>query len=291
MEQPKLPGALHILALISKAIMFRHTLFSLPFALAAILLESAGHPSLKKLILIILAASAGRNLANALNRVIDADIDYKNPRTADRPVPSGLLPIKTLLIFSLVMGIVLVVTAALLNPLCVVLLPVAAILIGGYSFSKRFTWFCHYWLGIACSCSVIGSFIALSGTFAFRYFVLAGAHALWVAGFDILYALQDIPFDRQEDLHSIPADFGAIPARIIAVLSHCGTLAGLFLVPFLWHLSWYYFIAAGAAALLLIAEHAIALGNSERHIRLASYSINEIVPLLIFAGVIAGVYL
>ncbi|MDR1948998.1 MAG: putative 4-hydroxybenzoate polyprenyltransferase [Spirochaetaceae bacterium] len=279
------------LRLIGEAVIFRHTLFSLPFAATAVFLESAGTPPIKKVVLILLAAAAGRNAANALNRVIDADIDKKNPRTANRHLPRGLLSKKALLLFSLCMGIILVFAAALLNPLCLFLLPLAAILVGGYSFSKRFTWLCHYWLGIACAIAPMGSFIGLSGRFAFRYFVLAGAHALWVAGFDILYALQDIDFDRREGLRSIPARFGAGSARLLAVLSHLGTLVGLSLLPLFWPLSVWYGIAVGIAGILLAAEHIIALGNSERHIKIASYSINEIVPLIILAGTLLGIYL
>jgi 4-hydroxybenzoate polyprenyltransferase len=276
---------------IGEAVIFRHTLFSLPFAAAAILLESGGHPPLKKVILILLAAAAGRNAANALNRVIDADIDGKNLRTADRHLPRGLLSKKALLLFSLCMIVILIVAAALLNPLCVILLPLAGFLIGGYSFSKRFTWLCHYWLGLACSTAVMGSFIGLTGRFALRYFVLAAAHALWVAGFDIIYALRDIDFDRREGLYSIPARFGPRGGRAIAVLSHLGALGALFLVPRFWPLSPWYFTGAGIAGGLLAAEHLVALGDSERHIRIASYSINEIVPLVVLAGTVLGVYL
>jgi 4-hydroxybenzoate polyprenyltransferase len=279
------------LALIADAVIFRHTLFSLPFAVTAILLESGGRPSPQKVVLILIAAAAARNMANALNRVIDADLDGQNPRTANRPIPRGLLSKKALLLFSLVLGIILVIAAILLNPLCVILLPLAALLVGGYSFSKRFTWLCHYWLGIACSCSVMGSFIGLAGRLAPRYFVLTAAHALWVAGFDILYALPDIEFDRQHWLYSIPARFGAAKARVFAAVSHLGTMAGLFLAARFWRLSWIYLTAVGIASALLIAEHLIALGKTERHIRIASYSINEILPLVILAGTALDIYL
>jgi 4-hydroxybenzoate polyprenyltransferase len=277
--------AIEKLRLIGEAVIFRHTLFSFPFAITAILLESGGRPPLKKIILILLAAAAGRNAANALNRVIDAGIDKRNPRTANRHLPRGLLSKKALLLFSLCMIILLVIAAALLNPLCVFLLPLAGFLIGGYSFSKRFTWLCHYWLGIACAVAPMGSFIGLTGHFALRYFVLASAHALWVAGFDIIYALQDIEFDRQEDLCSIPARFGARGARAIAVVSHLGALVCLFMIPRFWPLSPWYYAGAGITAALLAAEHIIALGNSERRILIASYSINEIVPLIILGTV------
>ncbi|MDR0758727.1 MAG: putative 4-hydroxybenzoate polyprenyltransferase [Treponema sp.] len=277
--------------LIGEAVIFRHTLFSFPFAVTAILLETGGHPPLKKVVLILLAAAAGRNAANALNRVIDAEVDEKNPRTANRHLPRGLLSKKALLLFSLFMIVILGIAAALLNPLCVILLPLAGFLIGGYSFSKRFTWLCHYWLGIACSIAVMGSFIGLTGRFALRYFVLSAAHALWVAGFDIIYALQDIAFDRREGIYSIPARFGPRGARLIALLSHLGALGALFLVPRFWPLSPWYFAGSGIAGALLAAEHRIALGGGEKHIRIASYSINEIVPLIVLAGTVLGVYL
>lgn len=270
--------------------MFRHTLFSLPFAVMALLMESGGQPPLKKILLIILAAASGRNAANALNRVIDSGIDAKNPRTADRHLPAGLLSKKALLVFAVLMGIILVVSAALLNLLCVMLLPLAALLIGGYSYSKRFTWLCHYWLGIACACAPMGAFIAVSGRFEFRYFILAGAHALWVAGFDIIYALQDIAFDRQEGIKSIPARFGSRTARLIAIASHLGTLAGLLLLPLFWDLSWFYLGGVALGAALLAAEHIIALGKSGKHIRIASYSINEIIPPVILLGTLLSLY-
>jgi 4-hydroxybenzoate polyprenyltransferase len=172
----------------------------------------------------------------------------------------------------------------------VILLPLAGFLIGGYSFSKRFTWLCHYWLGIACSIAVMGSFIGLTGRFTLRYFVLAASHALWVAGFDIIYALQDIDFDHREGLYSVPARFGPAGGRAIAVLSHLGALVALFLIPRFWPLSPWYFAGAGIAAFLLAAEHIIALDGGEKHIRIASYSINEIVPLIVLAGTALGVY-
>jgi len=276
---------------LGEAVIFRHTIFSLPIAVSAILLESGGHPSLKKVVLILLAAVAGRNAANALNRVIDADIDGRNPRTADRHLPKKLLSKKALILFSLIMIFVLIVAAAMLNTLCVLLLPLAGFLIVGYSYSKRFTWLCHYWLGIACAIAPMGAFIGLSGHFAFRYFILAAAHALWVAGFDIIYAQLDIEFDRREGLYSIPACFGYGIGRLFAVLSHLGTMSAWFLIPLFWSVSIWYYVFAGCAAALLIAEHIVALGNSERHIKIASYSINEIIPILILAGTAMGVYI
>ena len=279
------------LGMLGDAVIIRHTLFSLPFALVAVLLETNGRPPLRPLLLILLAAASARNAANALNRVIDADIDAKNPRTAGRHLPTGRLSKKELLVFAGVMGVLLVAAAAMLNWLCVALLPVAAVLIGGYSYTKRFTWLCHYWLGVACASAPMGAFIALSGRFEIRYFALAGAVALWVAGFDILYALQDISFDRGQGLHSVPARFGAKGARILSALSHLGTVVGLAALPLFWDLSWAYAGGVAIAAALLVAEHVVVRGGTERHVRIASYSINEVLPLVVLAATALDVYL
>jgi len=279
------------LGMIGDAVIVRHTLFSLPFALVAILLETGGKPALRPLILIVLAAASARNAANALNRVIDASIDAKNPRTAGRHLPTGRLSKKELMLFAALMGAVLVISAAMLNWLCVALLPVAAVLIGGYSYSKHFTWLCHYWLGVACAAAPMGAFVALAGRFELQYFVLAGAVALWVAGFDILYALQDIEFDRKEHLHSVPARFGSGGARVISALSHLGTLVALGMLPLFWNLGLAYVAGVAIAAVLLVAEHIVVRGGTERHVRIASYSINEVLPLVVLAATALDIYL
>lgn len=284
-------GAWRRLGDIGDAVIVRHTLFSLPFAVVAILLETDGRPPIGKLILILVAAMAARNAANALNRVVDAEIDARNPRTAGRHLPTGRLSKKALVAFTVAMGAILVAATAMLNWLCVALLPVAALLIGGYSYTKRFTWLCHYWLGVACAAAPMGAFLALSGRFELGYFALAGAVALWVAGFDILYALQDIDFDRSAGLHSVPARFGPGGARLIAALSHLGTVVALAALPLFWKLAWPYLAGVAVAAAMLAAEHLIARGGTERHIRVASYSINEILPLVVLAATAVDVYL
>lgn len=276
--------------MLGEAVIFRHTLFSLPFAMVALLLETDGHLRLRPLVLIILAAASARNAANALNRVIDAELDARNPRTAGRHLPTGRLSKRDLLVFAAIMGIILVGSAAMLNWLCVALLPVAAVMIGGYSYTKRFTWLCHFWLGATCAAAPMGAFIALSGRFELRYFVLAGAVALWVAGFDILYALQDIDFDRSQGVHSVPARFGARRARAISALCHIGTIIGLSLGPLFWPVSLVYGAGVAVAAAMLVAEHIVVRGGSERHVRIASYSINEVVPLVVLAATALDIY-
>jgi len=285
-------GFFQKLKLDGQAVMIQHTLFSLPFALSAILLETGGHPPLVKLLLIVAAAASGRNLANALNRIIDKDIDAKNPRTAGRHLPSGKLRTRDLVIFSIVMAAVLVASSAALGWICVALLPIAGIAIFGYSFTKRYTWLCHYWLGATCAIASMGSFIALTGhIFVLRYFVYSAAVALWVAGFDIIYAIQDIQIDRAQGLHSVPAHFGEKGARVIAVLSHLGTLALFAALPFFWKLGPAFWAGYGISALLLILEHIVSLGGGQKRIKFAAYNLNEIIPIVFLAAVAADIYL
>lgn len=278
---------------IGDAVMVRHTLFSLPFALSAVLLESGGKPPIAKLAWILVAAVGARNAANALNRLIDREIDARNPRTAGRPLTTGEVSPRDLRIFAAAMLALLVLGAAMLNPLCAALLPAAGILVFGYSYSKRFTWLCHYWLGLACSCATMGAFLGLSGRFRLRYFPITAGVALWVAGFDILYAIQDIGFDRKEGLRSIPARFGEKGARAIAAMSHAGTVAGLASVFLFWPESAGVatMSAIAACAALIVAEHAISRGGTERHMRIAAYGINEALPAVFLLGVALDIYL
>jgi 4-hydroxybenzoate polyprenyltransferase len=280
------------LRLVAEAVIFRHTLFSLPFALAAVLLETGGRPSAWKLIWIVVAVVSGRNAANAVNRIIDRDIDAANPRTAARHIPSGALDVRDLRVFAAAMLALLVLATAMLGWLCVAFLWVPGIAIFGYSYTKRFTWLCHFWLGATCAIATMGSLIAVSGRiFELRYFVLSAAVASWVAGFDIIYALQDMEVDRAQGLHSIPERFGPIWARLIAAGTHCATLVLLASLPLFWKLGPAYLVGVGAAAVLIAAEHLIALRPTERHIRIAAYGINEIVPLVVLAGACVDIFL
>jgi 4-hydroxybenzoate polyprenyltransferase len=277
---------------VGEAVIFRHTLFSLPFALAAVLLETGGKPSAWKLAWILVAVVAGRNAANAINRVVDRDIDAANPRTAGRHLPAGRLSPRDLKLFSAAMLALLVLAAAMLGWICVALLPVAGFMIFGYSYTKRFTWLCHYWLGATCAIATMGSFIALSGRiFELRYFALAGGVALWVAGFDVIYALQDIGVDRAQGLRSVPARFGASRGRAIAAATHLGAIVLLSSAPLFWNLGAPYLVGSAIAAALLAVEHLVALGGTERHIRIAAYGINEILPLVFLGAVAIDLYL
>jgi 4-hydroxybenzoate polyprenyltransferase len=276
---------------ISRAVMLEHTLFSLPLALCALLLESGGRPGAADSLWIVLAVFGARNGANALNRLIDREIDAANPRTAGRDLPSGRVKAAELWLFTAFCGLLLLVSTFMLNPLCLALVPVAAVLIGGYSFTKRFTWLCHYWLGITCSAAVMGSFLALTGRFELSFFPLTAGTALWIAGFDIIYALQDIEHDRRHGIRSVPARFGRQGALAISGLSHLGALLCWGMTAFFYPLRIWFFLGLGLAALLLAAEHLLARKGEVRWIPLAAYHLNQILSPLILVFTLLDIYL
>lgn len=285
-------GVFRKLHSIGDSVMITHTLFSLPFVVSAILLETGGKPPFLKLFWIIVAAFGARNAANALNRIIDRDIDAKNPRTANRHLPSGRLVPRDLWIFTTIMVILLILGASMLNLLCVLMLPVAGILLFGYSYTKRVTWLSHFWLGIACSAATMGAFLGISGAFHVRYFPLTAGVALWVAGFDVIYALQDIEFDRAQRLFSIPAHFGAKKARFIAAACHIGAILGFVSVYFFWETPGIFFaIALLICTILLATEHFVAIQKTARHIKLAAYTLNQVIPIIFLCGIALDTYL
>lgn len=268
-----------------------HTLFSLPLAVCAFMLESKGRPAGMKVLWILAAVFGARNAANALNRLIDQKIDTENPRTAGRDLPSGRVKRIELWIFTSICGLLFLTAAWMLNPLCLLLVPAGAVLIGGYSFTKRFTWLCHFWLGVTCSAATMGSFLALTGRFELRYFPLTIGAALWVAGFDIIYALQDIEHDRANGIHSVPARFGRRGALVIVGVSHAGTIFFFALNMLFFEVGVWYVLGTGIAALLLILQNLIAWRGSLKHIPFAAYQLNQILSPLFMVFLLLDIYL
>lgn len=204
-----------------RMIKFSHTIFALPFALAAVVLAHRQAPiTLYSLIWILVAMVAARSAAMGFNRIVDARIDARNPRTAMREIPAGTLSRKAAIIFVAVSGGVFVAAAAMLGKLCLMLsIPVLAVLCL-YSYTKRFTWLAHIYLGFAISLAPLGAWIALTNSFHGPILFLSLALLTYIAGFDILYACQDTAFDRQEGLFSIPAQFGIPKALLTARAIH-----------------------------------------------------------------------
>ncbi len=262
-------------------VMFSHTLFSLPFALISMIWAAKGIPSLETVFWILVALISARNGANALNRIVDKDIDKKNPRTANRHMPKGI--VKEYEAWGIVMFCfaIFILAAYKLNPLCFKLTPVAFLLFFIYSYTKRFTWACHIVLGVACAGAPVGAWLAVTGQFAFTPFILAAVVTLWVAVFDIIYGTQDIDFDRQNGLFSIPARFGFDLALVISSIFHIIMILLLFSLYFIMDMGWIYLVGIVISALLLILEHYMVSPSNEKKMKIASYNINQIVSMLI----------
>jgi len=239
-------------------IKFEHTLFALPFAFVGAILGAVTVekrlPDWSECGWILLAMVGARTAAMGLNRVIDKAIDARNPRTANRAIPAGLLKSKDVLIFIVISLFLLFWAAAQLNSLAVKLLPLAVFFLVIYSYTKRFTWACHLVLGLTLGLAPLGGWVAVTGGITWTAIILYITVALWTAGFDIIYACQDVDIDRKEGLHSIPARFGIARALGIARTLHALTAAGFALLLIMTDLSWWYFAGTIVAAALLLYD-------------------------------------
>ena len=261
-------------------VMFEHTLFAMPFALAAVFMASSGVPRIDKLFWVILAMVGARNGANALNRLIDADIDSKNLRTATRHIPTGIVKKKEAFILTVICFIIFVFSAYMLNIICVILLPIPLAMFIAYSFTKRFTWLCHLILGITIGGAPVGAWLAVTGKLDFSLlpsFLMGGALALWIAGFDIIYSTQDVEFDHENHLHSIPITFGISKSLKISTLLHIVSVILLVLMPLFIKLGIIYYIGIIIISALLYYEHSIVSPDHLASVKIASYSINQII--------------
>ena len=208
------------LAAYVRLVRFQHTLFALPFAYVGMLLAAGGWPGFVTFGWVTLAMVGARTTAMALNRVIDARIDALNPRTREREIPAGVLRPRAALVVAALAFAAFAVAGWALNPLTLALLPVATVFMIVYPYTKRFTWACHVVLGVTIGAAAAGGWIAVSGAFAPAAWWLWLAVAAWVAGFDVIYALLDLDFDRAHGVRSVPARFGAVAARWLALVAH-----------------------------------------------------------------------
>lgn len=264
-------------------VMFSHTLFSLPFGLISMFWAAdKGLPELRVFFWILVALAGARNGANALNRLVDKNIDAKNPRTAQRHMPRGVVKNYEVVIIVFICFVLLTLAAYELNPLCLKLLPIALILFCIYSYTKRFTWACHVILGIACGGAPVGAWIAVKGSIGWPALVLGAVVTLWVAGFDIIYGTQDVDFDRREGLYSIPAVFGVKNALIISTLFHISAVILLIYLGFYMNMGWLYALGLCIISVLLFMEHIMVKPDNLKNVKIASYSINQTVSVVLF---------
>lgn len=268
---------------------FGHTLFGLPFAYLGAFLALKDIPSASQLIWITVAMLGARSAALCLNRLIDRFIDRANPRTAGWVLPAGELPVTGVWVLVVVFFALLFWAAAQLNPLCVKLAPLAVLILWAYSYTKRFTWWCHLLLGMAVGIGPVGGWIAVTGRFDWQPLVLWLAVACWIAGFDTMYASQDIDFDRAHGLYSIPARFGISGALRFSSVFHLFTVIFLVLNGAVMLLGSWYFAGVGFTALLLLYEHIIVSPDNLARVNFASFRINHYVGLIIFVMTLADI--
>jgi 4-hydroxybenzoate polyprenyltransferase len=266
-------------------IKFEHTLFALPFAFLGMMLAASGWPSWSTVGWIVVAMVGARSAAMAFNRLADRKLDAENPRTADRALPTGKVTPGFVVLFVLVSAALLVLAAWRLNPLALRLSPLALLILLGYSYTKCFTSWSHLVLGLALSGAPLGAWIAVRGSFAAAPLVLAGAVLVWVAGFDVLYALQDLDFDRRRGLHSIPVLAGEVGALWISALLHLVMLALLILLPRVYPgLGLGYWIGVAGCFAFLAYQHAIVKPGDLSRLNAAFFQANGLLGVWLFAA-------
>ena len=269
-----------------KMIKFSHTVFALPFALSAVIMAWRDHePNMADLLWIIVAMVGARSAAMGFNRIVDATLDGKNPRTAIREIPSGLLSGKEAITFVWASAGLFVFAAAMLGTLCFWLsFPVLFFLLF-YSYTKRFTMYCHLYLGFAISLAPLGSWVAVTGTLSAPPIFLTLALMTYIAGFDILYACQDVDFDRDQGLFSLPALLGPQNAMMVSSILHIATMIflGAMTVTFGMHLVFFFFL--GFIAVFLIIEHRLVRPDNLSRINMAFFHMNTLVSIFLVVGV------
>ncbi|MHB2149436.1 UbiA-like polyprenyltransferase [Calditrichota bacterium LG25] len=273
-------------------IKFSHSIFALPFALSSAILANDAVPlTMEKLLWIVVAMVSARSAAMGFNRLVDREYDAANPRTKNRHLPAGKIKAAEVAAFVLISSMVFVFSAYKLNMLCFALSPVALFVIFFYSYTKRFTAFSHYVLGVALGISPVGAWLAITGSFAPPPILLGLAVVFWVAGFDILYALQDYDFDRQYRLYSIPRLVGARKAMWIARFSHLVAFALLFSLWILLDLHFIYLLGLTVIAGLLSYEHALVEPDDLSRLDMAFFNMNGIISVIFFISILGDYFL
>jgi 4-hydroxybenzoate polyprenyltransferase len=280
-------------------IKFSHTIFALPFALIGFFLgitQTGNGFSWMLFLLVVLCMVFARSAAMAFNRYIDRDIDKKNPRTVQREIPAGVISSRAALIFVIVNSLLFILTTWFINPLCFYLSPVALIIVLAYSYTKRFTYLCHFILGLGLSLAPIGAYLAAGGGFDTVPLMYSGAVLLWVAGFDIIYALQDEEFDKSLQLSSLPVALGKKSALRLSSALHIGS--ALLILGAAWILQqelpqfeWLHWVAAGIFIALLIYQHLLVTPTDLSRVNLAFFTTNGIASLIFGGLLILDLYL
>jgi 4-hydroxybenzoate polyprenyltransferase len=268
---------------------FEHTVFALPFAYVGAFLAVGGVPSGGDLLWITVAMVGARSFAMALNRLIDAEIDARNPRTAGRELPRGALSKPAVLGFSLLSLAIFLVAVSQLAPLVAWLWPIPVAMFVVYPYLKRRTWLAHAWLGAVDGLAPVGAWVAITNELPWEAWALGAAVGFWVAGFDLLYALFDLDIDRSQGLHSFPARFG-VPATFRASRAcHVLTVAFLAVAGLGLPVGPLYWVGVGAVAALLAYEHALVSPRDQRRLDAAFFTMNGVISLTFCGFVVLDV--
>jgi 4-hydroxybenzoate polyprenyltransferase len=276
-------------------IKFEHTIFALPFAYLGMVLAWGNweNANWRDFILISIAMAAARTAAMSLNRYIDRTIDARNPRTAQRPIQTGAIDANTVLFYALLSLVILGVAAWLLDPLALILFPGALLFLVGYAYTKRFTWLCHYILGFTDGLAPMGGWVAVRGSVFtpddLPAWLLLAAVTFWIGGFDVIYACQDVEFDRKVGLYSIPARFGLKTGLRVAALSHALTVLFLIILGVTSALGWVYWLGVLAVAVLLIYEHSLVSPDDLSKLGVAFFNVNGYISVTIFIATFLAV--
>jgi 4-hydroxybenzoate polyprenyltransferase len=278
----------------AELVRFEHTIFNLPFAYLGAFVAAGGWPTGLQVLWITVAMAGARTAAMAMNRLFDAEIDAKTPRTKTRHIPAGLVAKKDVAVLIALSLALLLLSAFNLNSLCVKLFPLAVLTVGIYSFTKRFTWLCHVWLGLSVAWAPFGAYIAVSGRVTWESLLLVAIITLWNAGFDVLYATQDMEADMRNGVHSVPSKFGLANSLVIARAFHLGVVATTLLFgytaglvtgfnPLLWSAAgWSYMAGWAAVAGLLHYEHSILSPKDMSRLNAAFFNVNGYVSVVYF---------
>ena len=279
------------LRIVLEMIKIEHTLFALPFALMGAVLAAKGLPTAPQIFWIVMAMVTARSAAMAFNRLIDREIDGRNPRTQTRALPAGQISGGFVGLFTLVCALLFIFASWALNPLAFALSPIALGIVFFYSLTKRFTPWSHAFLGLALSLAPIGAWIAVRGSLALTPLLLGGAVVCWLIGFDTIYALQDVAFDRCAGLHSLPVRYGPSGALRLARLFHAVMIALLGVLGAVDGRGGVYFSGVVLAGLLIFAEHALIRPDDLRRLNIAFFNLNIGVSAGLFAFTAADIWL
>lgn len=274
---------------ILKLIKFSHTIFSLPFAVMSAFIGAEGMPGIRQLLLILCALVAARSCAMSFNRLVDAGYDIDNPRTSYRIQLQGIIGKVNLWFFTVSCTLLFIVFAGMLNRLCLFISPLALLIIFGYSYTKRFTNLSHLVLGLSLALSPIGAWIGVTGEIDIAPFILALAVLLWTAGFDIVYACQDLQHDIKAGLYSIPKKIGIKNSLILSSILHFLMVIVLFLFMYFARLNFVYFGGVCFVSIMLVYEHSLIKPHDLSKISLAFFTVNGIISMILMVATLVDV--